>query len=107
MSRLRIVFLGTGNAFNTDGRGSQAIWIEPEGGPTLLVDAGPTALAAMERFGLSARDVCRLAFGPGEEFLSKIGQYNVFCCVMARFRLNFGHNYCISYVMAGIQEGAS
>jgi ribonuclease BN (tRNA processing enzyme) len=43
----RILFLGTGNAFNTDGRGSQSIWIEPAGRPAFLVDFGPTALAAL------------------------------------------------------------
>ena len=51
MPSIRIVFLGTGNAFNTGGRGSQAVWIEPEGAAPILVDAGPTVLAAMERFG--------------------------------------------------------
>jgi ribonuclease BN (tRNA processing enzyme) len=51
MPSVRIVFLGTGNAFNSGGRGSQAVWIEPDGAAPLLVDAGPTALAAMERFG--------------------------------------------------------
>ncbi len=47
--RARILFLGTGDAFNTDGRNSQSIWIEPAGRPPFLVDAGPTALAAMAR----------------------------------------------------------
>lgn len=49
MHKLKVLFLGTGNAFNTGGRGSQSIWIGPEGEPPFLVDAGPTALAAMER----------------------------------------------------------
>lgn len=53
MPRVRVVFLGTGNAFNTDGRGSQSIWIEPSGGSPLLVDVGPTAVASMARLGLS------------------------------------------------------
>jgi ribonuclease BN (tRNA processing enzyme) len=52
MSSLRIVFLGTGNAFNLDGRGSQALWMEPREGAPFLVDAGPTAVAAMGRFAL-------------------------------------------------------
>src|SRR4029453_17550429 len=47
--KTKVLFLGTGNAFNTDGRGSQAIWIEPEGRAPFLVDIGPTALASMER----------------------------------------------------------
>jgi ribonuclease BN (tRNA processing enzyme) len=51
MPSVRVVFLGTGNAFNSGGRGSQAVWIEPEGAAPILVDAGPTTLAAMERFG--------------------------------------------------------
>lgn len=46
----RLVFLGTGNAFNTDGRGSQCIRVEPRGGAPFLVDLGPTAIASMERF---------------------------------------------------------
>ena len=49
MTRLR--FLGTGNAFHTDGRGSQAIWFET-GDLSFIVDVGPTALAAIERLGL-------------------------------------------------------
>lgn len=60
MSRASMVFLGTGNAFNTDGRGSQAIWLEsPELSP-LLVDVGPTALCAMNRFGLDPGAVDRV-----------------------------------------------
>ena len=67
MPALSIVFLGTGNAFNVDGRGSQSIWIEPAGGPPFLVDVGPTALAAMQRFGLRPGAVGRvfLPDGPG------------------------------------------
>ena len=42
---------GTGNAFHTDGRGSQAIWCEA-GELCFLVDLGPTALAGMERWPL-------------------------------------------------------
>ena len=49
-AKTRVVFLGTGNAFNTGGRGSQCIRIEPRGGAPFLVDLGPTAIAAMERF---------------------------------------------------------
>ncbi|MBI4603385.1 MAG: MBL fold metallo-hydrolase [Planctomycetes bacterium] len=50
--RLKLLFLGTGNAFNEDGRGSQCLWVEPRGRPPFLVDAGPTALAAMQRAGV-------------------------------------------------------
>jgi ribonuclease BN (tRNA processing enzyme) len=48
--KLRLRFLGTGNAFNADGRGSQALWVEPPSGSPFLVDAGPTVLQAASRF---------------------------------------------------------
>lgn len=47
-AKTKIVLVGTGNAFNTDGRGSQCVWIEPPGGPPFLVDAGPTALQGLQ-----------------------------------------------------------
>ena len=55
-------FLGTGNAFNIDGRGSQAIIVEgiPGGLPPFLIDVGPTALAAIERFGVDCGSLDRL-----------------------------------------------
>jgi len=62
MPSFRLVFLGTGNAFNSDGRGSPSIWLEPREGPPCLVDAGPTALAAMEEYGLSPDAVEKVFF---------------------------------------------
>lgn len=47
MPTTRIKFIGSGNAFNTDGRGSQCLWIEPARGQPFIVDVGPTAMAAM------------------------------------------------------------
>ena len=51
----RIHFLGSGDAFNRDGRGSQAIWVESDGRAPFLVDLGPTAMAAVRRDGLDYR----------------------------------------------------
>ena len=45
----KVALVGTGNAFNTDGRGSQCVWIEPAGLPPFLVDAGPTALQGLQK----------------------------------------------------------
>jgi ribonuclease BN (tRNA processing enzyme) len=53
-------FLGTGTAFNTDGRGSQAILIEPEGSSPFLVDVGPTCMQAMARFEVDWSAIDRL-----------------------------------------------
>lgn len=53
MERLRIVILGSGNAFSSDGRGSPCVWVAPPGAGPFLLDVGPTALAAMERFRLA------------------------------------------------------
>lgn len=52
MSVSRILFLGTGTAFHHDGRGSQAILVEPDRTPPFLVDLGPTGMSAMMRFGV-------------------------------------------------------
>jgi len=46
-----VLFLGTGNAFNTDGRGSQCLWFEPRRGDPFLVDLGPTAMESVEKAG--------------------------------------------------------
>lgn len=43
-------FAGTGTAFHHDGRGSQCLLVEPRSELPFLVDAGPTAVCAMERF---------------------------------------------------------
>ena len=53
-------FLGTGTAFNLDGRGSQCIWFEPGGQSPFLVDAGPTAMSALLRTRLDAQALDRL-----------------------------------------------
>ncbi len=60
MGRLRIRFLGTGTAFNHDGRGSQCVWIEVDEQPPFLVDVGPTALCAMQRQGLDCQSIDRV-----------------------------------------------
>jgi len=62
MDELRIRFLGTGNAFHRDGRGSQSIWLEPAGSAPLLVDVGPTAVQAMLRYGETPERVERVLF---------------------------------------------
>lgn len=55
-----IQFLGTGNAFNTDGRRSQAILVERSGGGPFLVDVGPTTTAAMEELDVDADTLDRV-----------------------------------------------
>lgn len=60
MGTVRITFLGTGTAFNEDGRGSQAILIFPAGGSPFLVDAGPTLMVAMMREELDSSTIDRL-----------------------------------------------
>jgi ribonuclease BN (tRNA processing enzyme) len=52
--------LGSGTAFNTDGRGSACLWMEsPEVAP-FLIDVGPTAMSAMQRAGLDCRRIDRV-----------------------------------------------
>jgi ribonuclease BN (tRNA processing enzyme) len=55
-----LLFLGTGNAFNEDGRGSAALVLALESGAAVLVDVGPTVLAAMARARCAPADVDRL-----------------------------------------------
>jgi len=55
-----IQFLGTGNAFNTDGRGTQSILFAPEAASPFLVDLGPTSVQAMVRFDVDRRKIDRL-----------------------------------------------
>ena len=62
MPWLDMVFLGTGNAFNTDGRGCQCVWLAPRGLSPLVVDLGPTALAAMGRFGVDPASLDQVFF---------------------------------------------
>jgi ribonuclease BN (tRNA processing enzyme) len=60
MSAPLLRFLGTGTAFNTDGRGSQAILVEPGSSSPFLVDIGPTCMQAMARFEIDWSTVDRL-----------------------------------------------
>lgn len=52
--------LGSGNAFNTDGRGSACLWIEPRGVAPFLVDVGPTAMSALQRSRVDYRRLDRV-----------------------------------------------
>jgi ribonuclease BN (tRNA processing enzyme) len=60
MERGRIRFLGTGTAFNHDGRAAQSLWIEPAEGSPFLVDAGPTLMAVAAREELDPARLGRL-----------------------------------------------
>ncbi len=53
-------FLGTGTAFNDDGRASQAVLIETPDCAPFLVDAGPTLMTSMQRLGIPRQAVDRL-----------------------------------------------
>ena len=55
-----IQFLGTGNAFSTDGRGAQSILFAPGSASPFLVDLGPTSVHAMVRFDVDWRKIDRL-----------------------------------------------
>ena len=55
-----IQFLGTGNAFNTDGRGTQSVLFAPGSASPFLVDLGPTSVQAMVRFDVDWRKIDRL-----------------------------------------------
>ena len=60
MQQGRITFLGTGTAFNHDGRGSQSLLVEPAEGPGFLVDAGPTTMSAIMRERIDCATIERL-----------------------------------------------
>ena len=60
MQQGRITFLGTGTAFNHDGRGSQSLLVEPPEGSAFLVDAGPTMMGAMMRERIDCAAIDRL-----------------------------------------------
>lgn len=60
MSTPLIQFLGTGNAFNADGRGTQSILVAPGSASPFLVDCGPTAVHAMVRFDVDWKKIDRL-----------------------------------------------
>lgn len=53
----RIIFLGTGDAFNGAGRANSCYWLEPQAGldrGAIMIDFGPTALLQIKRNGLDA-----------------------------------------------------
>jgi ribonuclease BN (tRNA processing enzyme) len=58
----RLRLLGTGNAFHDDGRGSQALYVEPAAGEAFAVDLGPTAACQMQRFEVPATGLDRVFF---------------------------------------------
>jgi ribonuclease BN (tRNA processing enzyme) len=60
MTAPELHFLGTGTAFHTDGRGSQCILVRPASTPAFLVDLGPTAMAAVMRYGVRTDAIERL-----------------------------------------------
>lgn len=57
-SAIRI--LGSGTAFNVDGRGSQSILVESRDYAPFLVDAGPTLMCDAERYGVDLSRADRL-----------------------------------------------
>jgi ribonuclease BN (tRNA processing enzyme) len=60
MNRPELTFLGTGTAFNHDGRGSQSVLVDPLVGTPFLIDAGPTAMGVLMREGLDCEAIDRL-----------------------------------------------
>jgi ribonuclease BN (tRNA processing enzyme) len=60
MASSHLQFLGTGTAFHTDGRGSQCILVRPASAAPYLVDLGPTAMAAVMRYGVATDAVERV-----------------------------------------------
>jgi ribonuclease BN (tRNA processing enzyme) len=60
MTRTSVTFLGTGTAFNQDGRASQAFLVRSDSGTPFLVDAGPTMMVHLMREGAGYADVDRL-----------------------------------------------
>lgn len=56
MAKIDIIFLGTGDAFNTDGLANQSILIQTKS-IQILVDAGPTSLYQMMKFGLKPEEL--------------------------------------------------
>jgi ribonuclease BN (tRNA processing enzyme) len=62
MEQPTLKVLGSGNAFNDDGRGCQSIFIDWGIAATMLVDLGPTALCSMDRFDIRTDDVDLLFF---------------------------------------------
>jgi ribonuclease BN (tRNA processing enzyme) len=56
MSRLEVMFLGSGDAFGSGGRLQTCIMITRDGG-RFLIDCGTTALIAMRRHGVDPNDI--------------------------------------------------
>jgi ribonuclease BN (tRNA processing enzyme) len=60
MGSVLIQFLGTGNAFNADGRGTQSLLFAPGSASPFLVDIGSTAVQSMVRFDVDWPKIDRL-----------------------------------------------
>lgn len=56
MTNNKIITLGTADAFASDGRAQQSVLIKAED-LTILLDAGPTTLAQLKKFGFTANDI--------------------------------------------------
>ena len=57
---MQIHFLGTGNAFNADGRATTAFLVQPAAAAPFLIDCGPNLMSSLIRFGLDFRGLDRL-----------------------------------------------
>ncbi len=57
----RIVLLGTGNAFNSDARASQAVLVLRENG-SFLIDCGPTIGYSMEKAAIDTNEIEKVFF---------------------------------------------
>ena len=55
-----VQFLGTGNAFNTDGRCSQCLLAQPADTSPFLIDVGPTVTLAANRYKAPTKDIDRV-----------------------------------------------
>jgi ribonuclease BN (tRNA processing enzyme) len=60
MEPVSITFLGTGTAFNQDGRGSQSLFVQAAGGSPFMVDAGPTVMSTIMKERVDCRELDRL-----------------------------------------------
>ncbi len=67
----RAIVLGSGNAFNDDGRAHAAVWLESGGGSCLLLDCGPTTLQRLKaaRLPTDAIDAVVLTHFHGDHLL--------------------------------------
>jgi len=62
MPGISVHILGSGNAFNSDGRGSHAVLIDRRDGATILVDAGPTVGLSIEQFRVDSESIDTVFF---------------------------------------------